>query len=320
MRSLLLGIVLLSSFIGSAQDSSYVVGEREKLTLKVYTVEKFSRIFISDLGQDLQYRYHPNEVANIGLGLNYKWIGIALAFNPAPNRRVEKFGRTNKLDLQINSYGRKFGFDLSLQFYGGYYLENPDEIDSTWTRPNFPKREDLITFNFGLNSYYVLNHEHFSYRATFNQTEIQEKSAGSFVAGLYGSIYSVNSSTPLMGYVNGELRDPNAPFVGGGAFLTGGGSFGYIHTFVAKKYFYFTIGAIPALGLQISYVDRDFQPDLTKLRFAGKIQFLGGFGYNRERFFTGFSGLSNNQRLFNSDGIRISNEIGALRFFVGTRF
>lgn len=311
---------LLFLIEGLSQDSTFIRSKRDNLTLKVLTVEKFSRVYLTDQIENVNYRYHPNENANIGFGLNYKWIGVNLAFNPAPNRGVNEFGRTRKFDLKINSYGSAIGFDVHLLNYRGYYLENPHIVEPGRAEDDYVIRPDMNTFNIGFNAYYIFNHDEFSMRASYVQTEIQTKSAGSFIGGFFGSIYGLSSDLSLTNVLENEILYPNSPFVKGGASITTGLMFGYIHTFVLKEHFYFTIGATPGLGLQATTVNIIPGEDINRLRFAGKALLRAGLGYNADRFFAGFSGISDNQRWINTDELRISSEIGEVRFFLGTRF
>jgi len=314
----ILGALVFSNLF--SQDSTYVESYRDEATVRIHTVQKYSRLYIKDLLYQQDYNYYPNELTNIGLALNYKWIGIALSFNSAPNSNAIKYGRTRKLDLSFNSYGRRFGFDVNLQLYGGYYLQNPIDFDPSWNSTVHPKKSGMTTVNLGSHVYYVLNNEKFSLRASFNQTEIQKKTAGSLIGGFYSFLYSMNSNSPLTGKVDAQIDVPASRFVRGGAFITGGMSLGYIQTFVYKEHFYLTLGGIPSLGLQVSYINIEEASDLASLRFASRIVLRIGLGYNSSKFFAGFAALSDNQRLYNRDQLRISNETGSIRFFVGTRF
>ncbi len=322
MEKFILSFCLSILFLGQgfAQDSTFIRSKRDELTLKLITVEKYSRVYLRDQIENVNYRYHPNETANIGFGLNYKWIGVNLAFNPAPNRKVDEFGRTRKLDLKINSYGAALGFDIQLMNYRGYYLENPHVVEPGRAEDDYVIRPDMNTFNLGFNVYYVVNNEEFSMRASYIQTEIQRKSAGSLIGGFFGSIYGMSSDLSLTNITDNSILYPNSPFVQGGAFITTGIMLGYIHTFVLKEHFYFTLGATPGLGLQVSSVNLLFSEDITRLRLAGKAHLRAGLGYNADRFFAGLSAISDNQRLINTNDIRISSEIGEIRFFLGTRF
>jgi len=96
--------------------------------------------------------YKPNDKFNIGIGFNYKWLGLDLAFNLLNiNDDDDQFGKTDRLDIQSNIYLRKFAFDFNLQLYEGYYVSNPATYLPNWTStlPN-PQRSDIKTSTIGI--------------------------------------------------------------------------------------------------------------------------------------------------------------------------
>ena len=84
-------------------DTSYYVSLRDKLTLYVYGISKFSEFNLSntETGQDLSYK--PNTRFNLGLGFNYKWLGLSTTFNfRFINSDDEIYGETSIFDIQAD--------------------------------------------------------------------------------------------------------------------------------------------------------------------------------------------------------------------------
>ena len=100
-------------------------------------------------------------------------------------------GRYRDYELNFNSYGRRFGFDVIYQdahnFTGWHDHEGMDRIE-------LPEGM-LKVKTLNLNAFYVFNSRRFSYPAAFSQSYIQRRSAGSFL----GSIGDGSACHPRLG-------------------------------------------------------------------------------------------------------------------------
>ena len=118
-----------------------------------------------------------NRKATVSVGVSYLGFGLNFAINPA-----QMAGKYRDFEVNFNSYGRKFGFDIIYQNaknFNGWYerddinrIEMPDGMLS------------IQTLN--LNAFYVFNNHKFSYPAAFSQSYIQRRSAGSFLLAASG--------------------------------------------------------------------------------------------------------------------------------------
>lgn len=111
------------------------------------------------------------------VGVNYLGVAVSLSLNPA-----KLLGKYKDFEVNLSSYGRRWGFDVGYQdarnFTGWYQDEGAPRIE-------LPP-EVLTMKALNANAYYVLNHRRFSYPAAFSQSYIQRRSAGSFLLGLSG--------------------------------------------------------------------------------------------------------------------------------------
>ncbi len=111
------------------------------------------------------------------VGVNYLGVAVSLSLNPA-----KLLGKYKDFEVNLSSYGRRWGFDVGYQdarnFTGWYQDEGEPRIE-------LPP-EVLTMKALNANAYYVLNHRRFSYPAAFSQSYIQRRSAGSFLLGLSG--------------------------------------------------------------------------------------------------------------------------------------
>jgi hypothetical protein len=64
----------------------------------------------------------------LGAGLNISWRIFGITFKaaiPSTNYKESMYGKTSSIDLQLNYYFRKIGFDLLAQYYKSFYIGKP---------------------------------------------------------------------------------------------------------------------------------------------------------------------------------------------------
>lgn len=110
----------------------------------------------------------------MSFAVTYRGISLGFAVNPA-----KLAGKSKDNEMNIVSYGNKFGFDaayLSSKTYSGNAkvgdVESPIEKGKV--------SQQALNFN----AYYAFNGKKYSTPAAFTQSYIQRKSAGSFMLGL----------------------------------------------------------------------------------------------------------------------------------------
>ena len=122
------------------------------------------------------------------VGVNYLGVAVSLSLNPA-----KLLGKYKDFEVNLSSYGRRWGFDVGYQdarnFTGWYQDEGEPRIE-------LPP-EVLTMKALNANAYYVLNHRRFSYPAAFSQSYIQRRSAGSFLLGVSGLHMQAETSGTL---------------------------------------------------------------------------------------------------------------------------
>ncbi len=143
----------------SKVDTNYIKDLSEHFNLFVYGKTKYKKFGIKNKQSHQEINYHPNDKFNIGFGFNYKWLGLGIAFNfPFINNDDDKYGKTKRFDAQMNVFAHKFLLDFYFNFYRGYYLNNPKVINSNFDASGqYPLVPSMITSDFGLSYYYILN-------------------------------------------------------------------------------------------------------------------------------------------------------------------
>ena len=128
-------------------------------------------------GQHFKSEMQAQRKATLSVGVSYLGLSLSASLNPA-----KLMGKYHDYELNFNSYGRRFGFDVVYQDaknFTGWHdhdgmarIELPDGLLSVKT--------------LNLNAFYVFNSRRFSYPAAFSQSYIQRRSAGSFLLAASG--------------------------------------------------------------------------------------------------------------------------------------
>ena len=131
----------------------------------------------SNNGQHFKAEMEANRKATLSVGVSYLGLSLSASLNPA-----KLMGKYRDFELNFNSYGRRFGFDIIYQdaknFKGWHDHEGMERIELP---------DGLLSVKtLNLNAFYVFNSQRFSYPAAFSQSYIQRRSAGSFLLAASG--------------------------------------------------------------------------------------------------------------------------------------
>lgn len=308
----------------SKVDTNYIKDLSHKLSIRIQSVNKFTSFDIKDNDIDSIVSYSPNRNLNLGFGVNYKWFGLWLAFKfPFINNDDEIYGKTKRFDAITSIFLRKLDIDLYLSTYKGFYIEDPASYLPNWEAGMpYPQRPDITTTKIGGSCTYAFKHRKYSTKAAFIQTEIQRKSAGSFLLGGFFSYFGIEGDSSFVPYELKEIY--NAALLFNHVSVYGGGiTFGYTHTFVMWKKFYISFSLVPGVsvqGYQIAYDDG--QEKKTGSFVAGRFLARFALGYNSEKSYAGFTATSDSYSGNTGKEQRnsLNYEVGVIRFFYGRRF
>jgi len=274
---------------GSSTDSTehFIEDLTDLLTLRLYTMTKYNTLeIINPYGKVIM---RPNGNTTLGVGFNYKGLGLGLSFGrPLSKENIQKYGLTNRFDVQGSYYGKRIGLDGFVQGYKGYYMANPKDFIE-WDKEDYPQVQDMRVFSIGGNGFYLFNSKEFSYKAAYLRNQIQKKSAGSFSAGIFFYHDMVRTEN---GFIPAEmpdsirqdfdLKDFDATSIGI--------SIGYQHTFVLSGNFFINFQLTPGLGYRrlSSRTVSGGSGDVNK----AAIQVYGrtALGYEFRQFYIGATG------------------------------
>lgn len=280
-----------SKWINSKPDSAYVQSNPNDLILRVYASQKYSDQTLSDRGEKTSLIYRPSNGYVVGLGFNYKFLGINIGtVFPFAQPAINRYGKTKYVDLQSHLYLRIFTVDFYTGYYKGQYLANSATVlNSQPAGPEFYTRGDIATYSGGFGVYANLNPTKFSVRAPFLQNEWQMKSAGQPMLGV--ELYWVQSRADSS-FVPSNLTNRN--FFDGINFnkwrfysmnLTGG----YAYTLVIHRRFFVTAGLSGSLGVgnyELSAIDG---PRMNRIYPNFSLNQKLGLGYHFDNLFIGMS-------------------------------
>lgn len=267
--------------------NSYYQNLNNQLILRFYILQKSNSVDLSRDNESLRYR--PNGTFSLGLGFNYKWLGLGVSIGiPTSVEQNQKYGRTKRFDLQVNLYSKRIGADAHIQNYKGYYLANPDKF-TDWEEDYYPQLPDMNVSTLGASVYYIFNSDRFSYRAAFVGNQVQRRSAGSAVTGLFFSQDEVYTDS---GFIPKEIGDTTWTGYDLKSFkaTTFGINAGYMYTFViGQKGFFISLAAVPGIGYR-EYLIKVI-PDSTEIKELVAMHLLGriAIGYTRSNYFFNLS-------------------------------
>lgn len=295
--------LVFSSCWAIANDTtSYYQTYNRQITGRFFLSNKFTNLNLR--GDNYFLRYKPITSYNVGFGFTYQWLTLNVGYgfgfiNPNLDRK-----NTRAIDLQFHPYGRKIAIDVLGQFYKGFRL--PEENDFL--------REDIRVNVVGATAQYIFNHEEFSYRAAFLQSEWQKKSAGSWLAGFEFYTGGVRGDTSM---VPARLKSDKLKSIN---FVEVGPNVGYAYTFVYREHFFATGSASVSLDLGFNTSTTEEGKERSS-GFSPNTLFKVFAGYNSAKWAITAIYLNNGVRLAPTiDEKRVALNTGNFRVHLAYRF
>ncbi|MDT0295124.1 DUF4421 family protein [Mesonia ostreae] len=298
MNKFFILLFLCASYSGFAQQDSIVDQahyERfeDKLSAKMFTLNRSNNFELYDENVDQRIRLTPNRKTSLGISANYDILAVSLSF--APGFLAEnKDNKTSKLVA--------FSTDL---FLGGWiqHLDMYYQKGMTLELLNDPSiyLKNLKTFKIGGSTSFNFN-PNFSYKAKNFENERQLQSAGSFIPSLL-YYYSSLQQTKEADY-NTKARFVNIAFAPA-----------YHYNWVIDEHFLVSGGISLGLGMTQT-IDSD--RSVTSLLTTSSVDV--SVGYNTKNFYAGVITKGTLQKQNNDANVVGDDTIRSISFLVGYRF
>ena len=280
-------------------DTAYIVRPKTKWTVTARLNVSGAKIEAEgiDDGRHFKSEMEANRKATLSVGVSYLGISLSAALNPA-----KLMGKYRDFELNFNSYGRRFGFDIIYQdaknFTGWHDHQGMERIE-------LPDGM-LSVKTLNLNAYYVFNSRRFSYPAAFSQSYIQRRSAGSFLLAVSG----MGQHATLDWQETMQLKMTN---IGLGA--------GYGYNYVPGQGWLLHISALPTF-IAYSKTSMSFGDTNIPLRYHFPEVIITGRGSIVRQWSNKFVGMSmvfNFTNIGNKESLAIHNTKWRIRTFFGLR-
>lgn len=299
--------------------NEYIIDHKKRFNVKLEVGNEVSSFNLIENENEAELQ--PNLNIRYALVFSYKFLSIRIGIRPRISEsEEEKKGKTDSFRLKLQLLFDKWNHVLEYNKFKGFYVANSSDFidDKSGNSIQFPNLKTQVLFG---SSVYKFN-KNYSMRAIQSQTEIQSKSAGSFMPGVAFTFYSISGTDLVKNIEEGETiaRDFYNEYTGLNLSI----QLGYYYTFVLKQNWFLNAYGIPAAGIDFYTVDIN-TPNISPTR-SYKDTFLSfsygfGGGYNGDKIFFGASYKTRfTNEKFNSSRLHIIPTKDEYSIYFGYRF
>lgn len=267
-------------------DTTYIKNLADKLIVKIFVDNKTDTYTFFRKNPDEIYTITPNVNSKISVSLDYEIFAFALSVPKkwSPFKPDELKGNTKDISFSFGFFLNKWYQNFYFSNTRGYYIANTDGFIPEWQQGTHPYLQlpNYRARKFEGTTSYVLNANRFSYRSFLYQTQIQKKSAGSFIPTLnYLYLYHSDSDQESDYQYRENIFSMSAILA-------------YQYNWVVSPHFCFSAGANIGVGFRNSNgrfkVDND-QATRHYTSLSNTLGFNANINYQNNRFFCGLKGI-----------------------------
>ncbi len=285
----------------------YFVKMNNTLNLR-FDLDNDVRSFEFDSGEQ-KYSILPNTNLRMAIAYNYRFITLKVGFSPkflAAGDTQDK-GKTSIFRLTLDMFFKDFYQTFDYDQTKGYYVDGVNGgIPGSTGGGEYLLLPDLRSLTITGITRYRFN-ENYSFKALVNQTEIQIKSAGSFVPELRYGYWQIKQPS--------GIEDIESFYILANA--------GYYYTYVLSKNWYANLGLSTGFGIEFNKVDTRIDGFESTERTTSGVFDLNtqiGIGYNSRRLHAGTALIGSAITRNDESVIQFDNVRGYFKIFVGYRF
>ena len=270
-------------------------------------------------GKGFHYKIQPNFTLKTKIFFSYKFLSFAIAFAPKfipGNSDSDLKGKTSTFTFNMNVITRHWVQYLQFNHTKGFYLKNTaDYQEPGWQEGVDPYIQfpDLRVYAFRGATSYLINSK-FSLKAVLTQTEVQQKSTGSFMPSLIYSYIRINNQSDDPAQTTSQKSD-NLEILA---------AIWYMHTFVIYKKWFISGGLAPSVGYSFTKLTTYMGSDSYISHYNNpvlKINEQASIGFNTHRFFAGAVVVANQTMQNQGDNpIKQKTLYTTFHAYIGYRF
>ena len=299
-----------------ARDPEYLDPMKYELVVRPQNVEFFQNYKVSvkdDEGNVQSLRMSPHHSVKFGVALGWRWLVLGYSINVAEPRKDR-----NLFEFSFNLHSRMLALDLLLINHKAAPEETPSfrinsskGFDTPLSKGTY--LPGVKAFTAYANAYYMFNHDKYSYTAAYSHSNLQKRSAGSWILGV-----QFNKQRLEMGN-HAAMPDAfkNLKFDYAKYNITGG----YGYNWVVAPNFLVSATVMPAIGFNQVINEKATAGNVLSAFKNLNFDVLTrvGFVYNTGRWYTGAYATTNvYDYKFNKTGM--SNVVNYLNVYVGMNF
>ena len=306
LRKARMDSVLSARYYNISYDTNYVTRPEGKLTLKFRLNQTGNSIHAKGTVNDIYSKadLQTSHKTTVAVAAIYRGLALGLAINPA-----KLSGAYEDYEFNLNYYSTRISLDASYQRASTLTgdIERNGGIQQM-------ENGDVTMKILNLAGYYTFNHRRFSFPAAFNQSYIQHRSAGSWLAGFSYQGGSIETSNEL------KKKNPNAPDVRIQVGHIGiGGGYGYNLVLGKRWLMHFSMLPTFVVYNRNNFTVNDERKRAKRMRFNmifnERLAIVRNFS---SRFFAGAT-LAMNNSVFDDDAVIVNQNKWRARAFVGVR-
>ena len=287
-------------------DTNYVVRPEGRLTLKLKVNQSGDDFHVrgDKDGVSSKADLNTNFKTTMSIGASYRGLSASLSINPA-----KMSGAYKDYEFNFAYYSSRLSLDASYQrsesLAGDIYRN--DKLQTM-------ESGDLTLKVVNLAGFYTFNHRRFSYPAAFNQSYIQRRSAGSWLAGISYQGGIIETRDEL------KARLPNAPDISIDIGHIGiGGGYGY--NWIPGKKWLLHLSILPTVvvynrnNMTVNGEERKAKHMRFNMIFNERAAIIYNFS---PRYFAGTTLVMNNS-IFDDKAVVVNQNKWRARAIIGIR-
>ena len=299
-------------------DTNYIKDYRHRLNVSLVAEGKQNTINALTTSNKI-INYQTNlALPNYGIMFSYRWLNAILTMPmPAVSYTNPDRGESRSYSVGLGFTSRKWYFRNFLEYFKGYFISNPWVINPGFVQgiDTFPVFPDMESITYYITGYYGLNGKRYSQRALLWQSEMQKKSAGSFLIGFTGTYKYISSAQSI--FMSEELQSG----INSIQYYVAGLNLGYTYTFAIRRHINASVMLVPS----VTYIFGNYSSNQTPVEVSENSFGLGAEGrvqvfYEKNNFYTGLSYTSYVFTNLITDETEIGSTHNYLRFNFGYRF